>query len=117
MAAQIATGQSRRIGQIRISGKFMGTPAAKPASDPPPTARAKTCPKIQLTLPEEIQRTLHIGKGDLGDHLPSQADNTLSVFCYRLDPTTGVYASAGIHTGTMNITAPFPLTIDLAALL
>jgi Uma2 family endonuclease len=46
----------------------------------------------------------------------NQADSTLSVFCYRLDPTTGTYASAGIHTGTMNVTEPFPLTIDLATL-
>lgn len=25
----------------------------------------------------------------------------LSVFCYRLDPTTGVYATAGVHSGLL----------------
>jgi Uma2 family endonuclease len=46
-----------------------------------------------------------------------QADGSLSVFCYRLDPTTGAYASAGVHSGEMNVTDPFSITIDLAGLL
>jgi hypothetical protein len=41
----------------------------------------------------------------------------LSLFGYRLDPTTGTYASAGSYTGSMTITEPFPLTIDLTTLL
>jgi hypothetical protein len=41
----------------------------------------------------------------------------LSVFCYRLDPTTGTYASAGAHTGKMTITESVAITTDLAALL
>jgi Uma2 family endonuclease len=41
----------------------------------------------------------------------------LSVFCYRLDPTTGVYATAGVHSGTLAVIEPIGLTIDLAALL
>jgi Uma2 family endonuclease len=45
------------------------------------------------------------------------AERTLSVFCYRLDPTTGTYASAGIHTGTITITEPVSITIDLSTLL
>jgi Uma2 family endonuclease len=44
------------------------------------------------------------------------ADASLSVFSYRLDPTTGIYASAGIHAGKMTVTEPFPVTIDLTAL-
>ena len=46
-----------------------------------------------------------------------QAERALSVFAYRLDPTTGGYASAGVHTGTMTVTEPFSATIDLATLL
>ena len=45
-----------------------------------------------------------------------QAERALSVFAYRLDPTTGGYASAGIHTGKMTVTEPFPATIDLTTL-
>jgi hypothetical protein len=41
----------------------------------------------------------------------------LSVFCYRLDPITGTYASAGVHTGKMTVTEPVPITIDLTELL
>jgi hypothetical protein len=41
----------------------------------------------------------------------------LSVFCYRLDPTTSTYASAGVHTGKMTVTEPVAVTIDLTALL
>jgi Uma2 family endonuclease len=45
------------------------------------------------------------------------AKSMLSVFCYRLDPTTGAYASAGVHTGKMTVTDPISVTIDLTALL
>jgi Uma2 family endonuclease len=45
------------------------------------------------------------------------AEKTLSVFCYRLDPTTGAYASAGVHTGKMIVSDPVSLTIDLTTLL
>ena len=45
------------------------------------------------------------------------AGKLLSVFCYRLDSTTGTYASAGVHTGKMTVTEPVPITIDLTALL
>ncbi len=45
------------------------------------------------------------------------AGKALSVFCYRLDPTTGAYASAGVHTGKMTVTDPVSVTIDLASLL
>jgi hypothetical protein len=41
----------------------------------------------------------------------------LSVFRYRLDPTTGTYASAGVHTGKMTVTEPVTITIDLTTLL
>jgi Uma2 family endonuclease len=40
----------------------------------------------------------------------------LAVFRYRLDPTTGTYASSGVSTGTMVITDPFALTVDLGDL-
>jgi Uma2 family endonuclease len=45
------------------------------------------------------------------------AGGTLFVYCYRLDPTTGAYASAGVHTGKMTVTDPVSVTIDLASLL
>lgn len=45
------------------------------------------------------------------------AEQALSVFCYRLDPTTGAYASAGVHTGQMTVTEPVAVTIDLTTLL
>ncbi len=41
----------------------------------------------------------------------------LSVFCYRLDPTTGSYATAGVHTRTLDVSEPVSLAIDLSALL
>ncbi len=49
------------------------------------------------------------------EHDPSIG--SLSVFCYRLDPTTGRYASAGVHSGKMTVTEPFSVTIDLTTLL
>ncbi len=45
------------------------------------------------------------------------AGSRLSVFCYRLDPTTGTYATAGVHSGKMAVTEPVSVTIDLATLL
>ncbi|HEX4060729.1 MAG TPA: Uma2 family endonuclease [Streptosporangiaceae bacterium] len=45
------------------------------------------------------------------------AENTLSVFCYRLDPTTGTYASAGVHSGRLTVTEPISVDLDLATLL
>jgi Uma2 family endonuclease len=45
------------------------------------------------------------------------AESRLSVFCYRLDPTTGTYASAGVHSGTLAVTEPVSVAIDLATLL
>jgi Uma2 family endonuclease len=45
------------------------------------------------------------------------ARSTLSVFCYRLDPTTGAYASAGVHAGKLTVTDPIAITIDLTTLL
>lgn len=49
------------------------------------------------------------------EHDPTE--NILSVFCYRLDPTTGTYASAGVHTGKMTVADPFSVAIDLSTLL
>lgn len=49
------------------------------------------------------------------EHDPSAG--VLSVFCYRLDPTTAVYASAGVQTGKLAVTEPFAVTLHLAALL
>jgi Uma2 family endonuclease len=45
------------------------------------------------------------------------ADQALSVFCYRLDPTTSIYASGGVQTGKMTVTEPVTVTVDLATLL
>jgi Uma2 family endonuclease len=44
------------------------------------------------------------------------AESVLSVFCYRLDPTTGTYASAGAHSGKMIVTEPVSITVDLSTL-
>jgi Uma2 family endonuclease len=48
---------------------------------------------------------------------PDPAEKSLSVFCYRLDPTTGTYASAGVHAGKLTVTEPVAITIDLTTLL
>jgi Uma2 family endonuclease len=45
------------------------------------------------------------------------AKGSLSVFCYRLDPTTGTYASSGVHSGELAVTEPFGMVLDLATLL
>ena len=39
------------------------------------------------------------------------------MFRYRLDPTTRIYASAGISTEKLTVTDPFPVSVDLAGLL
>jgi Uma2 family endonuclease len=44
-------------------------------------------------------------------------DGGLSIFCYRLDPTTGTYASAGVHSGKLTVSEPISVTLDLALLL
>jgi Uma2 family endonuclease len=41
----------------------------------------------------------------------------LSVFCYRLDPTTSVYATAGVHSGTFVVNEPVSVAMDLTTLL
>lgn len=41
----------------------------------------------------------------------------LTMFCYRLDPTTGVYASAGAHTSKMVVSDPFAFSVDFGGLL
>ena len=45
------------------------------------------------------------------------AGGALSVFCYRLDPTTGTYASAGVHSGKLAVSEPVHLSLDLSTLL
>jgi len=45
------------------------------------------------------------------------SETTLAVFCYRLDPTTGTYASAGVHSGKMTVTDPVSVAIDLPTLI
>jgi Uma2 family endonuclease len=44
------------------------------------------------------------------------ADGVPSVFCYRLDPTTGTYASAGVHSPKMTVTEPVGVAVDLTTL-
>ncbi|HEX4225130.1 MAG TPA: Uma2 family endonuclease [Pseudonocardiaceae bacterium] len=43
-------------------------------------------------------------------------DGALTVFRYRLDPTTRIYASAGISTDKLTVTDPFSIAVDLADL-
>jgi Uma2 family endonuclease len=45
------------------------------------------------------------------------AGSVLAVFCYRLDPTTSTYSSAGVHSGKMTVTEPVSITIDLSTLI
>lgn len=42
--------------------------------------------------------------------------HTLTVFRYRLDPTTCTYAPAGVDTGVLSVLDPINLTIELAGL-
>lgn len=43
-------------------------------------------------------------------------DRKPTIFRHRLDPATGMYASAGASTGTMVISDPFPISVDLGEL-
>ncbi|MGH3861131.1 Uma2 family endonuclease [Actinokineospora sp.] len=43
-------------------------------------------------------------------------EQKLTVFRYRLDPTTRTYAVAGVDTGALVVTDPFDLSVDLADL-
>ena len=45
------------------------------------------------------------------------AASVLSVFCYRRDPTTGINASARVHSGKVTFTDPVSITIDLTTLI
>jgi len=45
------------------------------------------------------------------------AESVLSVFCYRLDPTTATYASAGVHSGKISVTDPVSVSVDLTTLI
>ena len=64
----------------------MGTPAAKIEPEPRLRARVKVRPKAQLTLPEEIRRTLHIGEGDEVEFAVHD-DGTVTVRGYVSIPT------------------------------
>jgi Uma2 family endonuclease len=44
------------------------------------------------------------------------AEGVLTIFRYRLDPTTGSYVPAGAHTGKMAVSEPVTVTIDLTGL-
>jgi Uma2 family endonuclease len=44
------------------------------------------------------------------------AGEDLTVFRYRLDPTTGSYTSAGAYSGPMKVSEPIVVTIDLGEL-
>ena len=44
-------------------------------------------------------------------------EDGLAVFRYRLDPTTRIYASAGISTEKLTVSAPFPVSVDLTELI
>ncbi|GAA1014876.1 hypothetical protein Aple_053000 [Acrocarpospora pleiomorpha] len=54
----------------------------------------------------------HYWRVELDDH-----DHGPAVFRYRLDPTTGLYASAGVDTGKLKVSAPLSLEIDLIELI
>jgi antitoxin PrlF len=64
----------------------MGTPAAKIEPEPRLRTRVKVRPKAQLTLPEEIRRTLHIGEGDEVEFAVHD-DGTVTIRGYVSIPT------------------------------
>ncbi|WSY43583.1 Uma2 family endonuclease [Embleya sp. NBC_00888] len=39
------------------------------------------------------------------------------VYVYELDPATQAYVATGVHRGTMKLDVPFPLVLDVAALI
>jgi AbrB family looped-hinge helix DNA binding protein len=64
----------------------MGTPAAKMEPEPRLRARVRVRAKGQLTLPEEICRTLHVGEGDEVEFAVHD-DGTVSLRGYVSIPT------------------------------
>jgi Uma2 family endonuclease len=69
----------------------------------------------QTDKPAEYARAgiPHFWRIENSDDKPSG----LTMFCYRLDPTTGVYASAGVHTSKMTVASPFAFSVDFGDLL
>jgi AbrB family looped-hinge helix DNA binding protein len=64
----------------------MSVPAAKMEPEPRLQAKAKVRTKAQLTLPEEVRRTLHIGEGDEVE-FTVHADGTVTIRGYVSIPT------------------------------
>jgi Uma2 family endonuclease len=54
----------------------------------------------------------HFWRTELDD-----GEHKVTVFRYRLDPTTRMYASAGMNTGKMVVSDPFEVSVDLDELL
>jgi antitoxin PrlF len=75
--------ESRNIGSLE---HLMGTPAAKMEPEPRLRARVRVRAKGQLTLPEEICRTLHVGEGDEVEFAVHD-DETVSLRGYVSMPT------------------------------
>jgi antitoxin PrlF len=75
--------ESRNIGSLE---HLMGTPAAKMEPEPRLRARVRVRAKGQLTLPEEICRTLHVGEGDEVEFAVHD-DGTVSLRGYVSMPT------------------------------
>lgn len=63
----------------------------------------------QIDKPAEYARAgiTHFWRVENGDDTPSG----ITVFCYRLDPTTGMYASAGVYSTKMSVPHPFPFSV------
>ncbi len=64
----------------------MSAPSAKIEPEPRSRVRAKVRSKAQLTLPEEVRRTLHIGEGDEVE-FTVRADGTVTIRGYVSIPT------------------------------
>jgi antitoxin PrlF len=75
--------ESRNIGSLE---HLIGTPAAKMEPEPRLRARVRVRAKGQLTLPEEICRTLHVGEGDEVEFAVHD-DGTVSLRGYVSMPT------------------------------
>jgi antitoxin PrlF len=83
--------------------------SAKMEPEPRFTARAKVRTKAQLTLPEEIRRTLHIGEGDEVEFAIHE-DGTVTIRGYVSIPTDQAWFFtpewlAGEHEADDDITA------------
>lgn len=59
----------------------------------------------------------HFWRIENADPEAPAAGQKLAAFRYRLDPTTGSYASAGVSVGTLTVAEPLEVAVDMTELL